>query len=77
MAWALAEYFLATDYLNDLKSKAAPPPQETDLTAPTIEDKGALQQKELPDVVDVGSPPEKIATPEAIKKPSPTPSPQP
>lgn len=72
-----SDYKVAMDYLNDLKAKAEPKPAETDLTAPTIEDKGALQQKELPDVVNVGNPPEKIATPEAIKKPSPTPSPQP
>ena len=71
------DFKIASDYLNDLKSKSEAQNPETNLQAPTASDKGALQQKELPKVVNVGNPPEKIATPEAIKKPSPTPSPQP
>ncbi|KKQ76613.1 MAG: hypothetical protein US99_C0066G0001, partial [Candidatus Daviesbacteria bacterium GW2011_GWF2_38_6] len=71
------DFKIASDYLNDLKSKSEAQNPETNLQAPTASDKGALQQKELPKVVNVGNPPEKIATPEAIKKPSPTPSPKP
>ncbi len=68
------DYKVATDYLNDLKNKVSPPTPEQPPAAQTT---GALQQKELPKVLDVGTPPEKIATPEAVKKPSPTPRPTP
>ncbi len=71
------DFKIASDYLNDLKSKSEAQNPETNLQAPTASDKGALQQKELPKVVNVGNPPEKIATPEAIKKPSPSPTPKP
>ncbi|MBI2039454.1 O-antigen ligase family protein [Candidatus Microgenomates bacterium] len=69
-----ADYQVAQDYLNDLKNRISPPnpPQPPAATA-----SGALQEEGLPKVVDVGQPPAKIATPEAIKRPSPTPSPQP
>ncbi len=70
-----ADYKVATDYLNDLKSKAGTPPEQSNLTAPTLNDTEALQQQNLPKVVDVGNPPEKIATPPAIKKPNSTPEP--
>lgn len=66
------DYKVATDYLKDLKSKINPPtPQQP----PAAETTGALQNKELPKVVNVGNPPEKIATPPAVPKPSPTPQP--
>lgn len=71
------DFKMAQDFLNDLQLKAQPTPVETSLEAPTVSDKGPLQQKTLPKVVDIGQPPEKIATPEAIKKPSPTPTPSP
>lgn len=67
-----ADYKVATDYLNDLKSKVSPPTPEQPPAAQTT---GALQQKELPKVINLPKP-EKIATPEAIKKPSPTPAPK-
>ncbi len=60
------DYKVATDYLADLKSKVSPPNPEQPPAAQTT---GTLQQKQLPKVVDVGNPPEKIATPPAIKKP--------
>ena len=66
------DYKLATDYLNDLKTKAGGTTQP-----PAAQTEGALKEEKLPDVVDVGDVPEKIATPEAIKKPSPSPSPTP
>lgn len=67
---ASPDFKVATDYLNDLKTKTGEPSQP-----PAAETSGALQDKTLPKVVDVGNPPEKIATPEAVKKPSPTPKP--
>ena len=57
-----ADYKIAQDYLNSIK----PPAAETT---------GALKEEGLPKVVDVGNPPEKIATPPAIKKPNSTPEP--
>lgn len=68
------DFKVATDYLSDLKSKVSPPTPEQPPAAATS---GELQNEKLPKVLDVGQPPEKIATPEAIKKPSPTPSPRP
>lgn len=70
------DYKIATDLVNELKTKTGVPPEDSSLTAPTAQDKEALQKEELPDVVDVGEPPEKIATPEAVKKASPTPRPR-
>ncbi|MBI2020467.1 O-antigen ligase family protein [Candidatus Daviesbacteria bacterium] len=73
-----SDYKVATDLVNDLKTKTGVAPEDSSLTAPTATDKEALQKEELPDVVDVGEPPEKIATPEAVKRrPSPSPSPKP
>lgn len=63
------DYKIATDYLNDLKTKAGVPTQP-----PAASTSGELQNEQLPKVVDVGKP-QKIATPEAIKKPAPTPTP--
>ncbi len=66
------DYQLAQNYLNELKTKSG---QTTE--PPAAKTTGELQKENLPDVVDVGNPPEKIATPAAVKKPSPTPSPKP
>jgi len=66
------DYKIASDYLNDLKAKINPPTPEQ---PPAAETTGALQNKGLPKVVNVGQPPEKIATPPAVPKPSPTPTP--
>lgn len=65
------DFKVASDYLNDLKNKAASAAQP-----PAAQTTGALQEKQLPKVINLPKP-EKIATPEAIKKPetSPTPSP--
>lgn len=66
------DYKIATDYLNELKSKAGGGPAQP----PAATSSGALQKEELPDVVNVGKP-EKIATPSAVKKPNSTPEPSP
>lgn len=66
------DYKIATDYLADLKVKAGGPPTEPPAAGTT----GALQEQKLPKVINLPKP-ENIATPEAIKKPSPSPSPQP
>lgn len=62
-----ADYKVATDYLKDLKNKITPP---TPAAPPAAQTSGALQEETLPKVVDVGTPPEKITTPPAIKKSS-------
>lgn len=69
------DFKVAQQLLDDLKAKLPSEPKEP-LAAPTTQDKEALQQKQLPKVINLPKP-EKIATPEAIKKPSPTPSPRP
>lgn len=66
------DYKLATDYLNDLKTKAGGTTQP-----PAAQTSGALQEETLPKVVNVGNPPENIATPSAVKKPNSTPEPNP
>jgi len=71
------DYKVANDYLNELRSKTQPATSSAALAAPTSKDQQALQQKNLPKVVNVGNPPEKIATPPAIKKPNSTPEPTP
>lgn len=71
------DYKVAQDLLNDLKSKTQTNPSSGNLGAPTAQDTGALQKQELPNVVDVGKPPEKIATPGAVKRPNSTPEPTP
>lgn len=68
-----SDYKIATDYLTDLKSKVPGQPPEP----PAASSSGALQNQELPKVVNVGQPPEKIATPTAVKKPNSTPEPTP
>ena len=68
-----ADYKLATDYLTDLKNRISPPqPAEPPAASAT----GALQEESLPDVVNVGNPPEQIATPSAVKRPNATPEPE-
>ncbi len=67
-----ADYKVASDYLADLQNKITPP---TPAEPPAAETSGALQQEELPKVVNVGNPPENIATPTAVKKPNSTPEP--
>lgn len=62
------DYKLASDYLDDLKSKA-----EVSTQPPAATTSGTLQNEKLPKVLNVGTP-EKIATPEAIKKPNPSPT---
>ncbi|TSC85697.1 MAG: Uncharacterized protein G01um10147_1122 [Microgenomates group bacterium Gr01-1014_7] len=70
------EYKVAFDYLNDLKNRiASGSAQASEIQPPASQTTGALQNKELPKVVNVGNPPEKIATPPAVPKPSPTPIP--
>ncbi|MBU1000725.1 O-antigen ligase family protein [Patescibacteria group bacterium] len=72
------DYKTAGDYLDDLKNRASSgTTEESEIQPPASEETGVLQQKELPKVVNVGNPPSDIATPSAIKKPSPTPSPAP
>lgn len=65
-----ADYKTISDYLTDLKTKA-----ESNAQPPAAKETEALQQKELPKVVNVGNPPKDIATPSAVKKPNTTPEP--
>lgn len=72
------DYKTASDYLDDLKNRVASgSTTESEIQPPASKETSALQQKELPKVVDVGNPPNNIATPSAVKKPSPTPTPKP
>lgn len=71
-----ADYNVASDYLSDLKNRiASGSAEQSRIKPPASQTSGALQNKELPKVVNVGNPPEKIATPPAVPKPSPTPAP--
>lgn len=63
------DYKTINDYIADLKSKT-----ENLTQPPAAQADGALQQEELPKVMDLPKP-EKIATPAAIKKPAVSPSP--
>lgn len=73
-----ADYKLANDYLTDLKNRiASGSAQQSSIQAPAAQTTGALQEEKLPKVVDVGEPPEEIATPEEVKKPDSTPEPTP
>jgi len=74
------DYKTVSDYLSDLKSRitsGSTAKEPAIQQPPASKETEALQQKELPKVVNVGNPPEKIATPEAIKKPDATPEPSP
>lgn len=66
------DYKTATDLLAELKDKAA---ASTTTTAPAETPSSALQDQNLPKVLNLPKP-ENIATPAAIKKPSPTPTPK-
>jgi len=72
------DYKLAQDYLTDLKNRiASGSANQSAIQPPASQTSGSLQQKQLPKVVNVGNPPEKIATPAAVKKPNSTPEPTP
>ncbi len=72
------DYKLGQDYLTDLKNRiASGSASESKIQPPAAQTSGSLQQKQLPKVVNVGTPPEKIATPGAVKKPNSTPEPTP
>lgn len=72
------DFKTVNDYLDDLNNRIkSGSAKEAGTQPPAAETNGALQQKELPKVVNVGNPPSNIATPSAIKKPSPTPTPNP
>lgn len=74
------DYKTVSDYLTDLKNRVASGSAQQTTQPPAAQTSGALQQKELPKVINLPKP-EKIATPEAVKKsnstPEPTPSPTP
>ena len=65
------DYKVVSNYLSDLKNKLTSQAQP-----PAASTSGALQEEQLPKVIDLPKP-EEIATPEAIQKPevSPTPTP--
>lgn len=65
------DYKVASDYLNDLKSKI-----ESSVQPPAATASGALQEEKLPKVIELPKP-EKIATPEAVEKTEANPSPSP
>lgn len=70
------DYKIASEYLSDLKNRIATgSADESGIIPPAAEASGALQQEELPKVVNVGTPPEKIATPPAVRRPNSTPEP--
>lgn len=64
------DYQTATNYLNDLRTKKG----DSTTQPPAAQASGALQNEELPKVIDLNKP-EKIATPPAVKKPNSTPEP--
>ncbi|GEM_PF-1589849 len=72
------DYKVGSNYLSDLKNRiASGSAQESEIQPPAAQTSGALQEKNLPKVIDLPKP-EKIATPEAIKaSPTPNPSPSP
>jgi len=73
------DYKVANDYLTDLKNRiSSGNNKQSGIIPPAAQQTAALEKKELPKVVNVGTPPDKITTPSAIKKspaPSPTPTP--
>lgn len=73
-----SDYTVANDYLTELKSKIGSGDANSgnQTLPPAAETTGALQEEELPKVMNLPKP-EKIATPEAIKKQTPTPTPTP
>ncbi len=75
------DYKVASDYLADLKARVATgSANESGITAPAAGTQGALQNQELPKVLDLPKP-DNIATPPAVKRntrltPVPTPTPE-
>ncbi len=68
------DYQPLTDYIADLKKRIEEgTTKQSEIQPPASQTTGALQQKELPKVINLPQP-EKIATPEAIKKPEASPS---
>lgn len=64
-----ADYKAATDYLSDLKARIATgSAQESKIKAPAGESQGILEQKNLPQVLDLPTP-DNLATPPAVKQP--------
>ncbi len=62
------DYKVASAYLADLKARIATgSANQSTITAPAAQENGALQQKQLPKVLDLPQP-ENIATPPAVKK---------
>ena len=62
------DYKTASEYLADLKARAATgSAQNSEIKPPAAEQSGALQQEELPKVLDLPRQ-DNIATPEAVKK---------
>lgn len=69
------DYKVANNYLTDLKNRiASGTAQQSPIQPPAAQTSGALQEKDLPKVIDLDKP-EKIATPPAVKKPNATPEP--
>ncbi len=74
---ASPDYQLVADYLADLKMRIATKTAQPSLIqAPAGEESAPLQKKTLPKVLNLPAP-SQIATPAAVKKPSPTPTPRP
>lgn len=77
------DYQTASNYLADLKARIATgSAQQASGVPPAAEERGALQSKQLPNVLELPQP-ERIATPPAVRRnpqviqPTPTPSPSP
>lgn len=63
------DYKLAADYLSDLKARIATgSAQQATNPPPAAAETGALQQKQLPQIINNLGQPENIATPPAVKK---------
>ncbi len=69
-----ADYKTAADYLKDLKARAATGSAQSQTNAPpAAAQNGALQQKDLPKVLDLPKP-ENISTPAAVRRPRSNPT---
>jgi tetratricopeptide (TPR) repeat protein len=73
------DYEVASKFLSDIKEKtatlSAQQTQGSNLTNPNAQNNGALQQQELPDVIDLPQP-ESVATPEAAPRRGASPTPR-
>lgn len=74
------DYEVASKFLSEIKEKTATlsaqqQPQGSNLTNPNAQNNGALQQQDLPDVIDLPQP-ENVATPEAAPRRGASPSPR-